>query len=422
MQITRRILSVCLASVLGANAWAVRAQQDATRSTGELQSASVTADSVLEAAAGALADKRSVRYEARYEGRFGPAQDSVRRSLKGVVHMALPQSELEPPGVRVRIEAMLSEEESDSPELPFALSSDGATVRLRIDLPDDPTERIVWEARLPGPGAELLGMGDALRVEGMLTPDYLRADPEVQLSLLPDQSVAGVACRKVLVLHGSTPDGSVAEEWLIGVEDHLPREIRRSYASKGVEVHELLSLDRISFPSEFAAGFFLLTPPEGWRLEPYGDTHHHPDTLVAVGAMAPAFRLRDPSGKQHELNQYRGRIVVLDFWATWCQPCLATMPSLQALTQRFREEPVTILGLDTWDDGSPAEYMRSKGYTYTLLLEADDVAAHYGVEGLPTIVVIDEAGKVLAVHVGHDPELATSLGELIERRLAALRR
>lgn len=422
MESAQSFFSLFIAALLSAGTWTASSRQTEAPPTRQQEVAGESAQALLARAAGALKDKRSARYKARYSARYGPIEIAARRSMQGVVHLALPPSDFEPSGVRLRIEGTLSDDAPDSPPLPFAMTSDGARVRLRVSVPLESEERIVWEAALPGAGEDLLAMGDVLRVEGLLTPAYLRIDGASGLSLLPREQVDGGACHVVRVQHGSVLEENLREDWLISVEDLLPREVRRSYRTRGVEVEEVLSLERMEFPEEYAAEFFALDVPEGWRLESYGDAHEHPDELVSVGAVAPSFHLRDPAGREHELSQYRGRIVVLDFWATWCQPCLATMPSLQALADRFRKDPVTVLGLSTWDDGAPDEYMRSKGYTYGLLLEADDTAAHYGVGGLPTIVVIDEEGRVLAVHVGHDPDLLARLGSLIEARLAAGRR
>jgi thiol-disulfide isomerase/thioredoxin len=72
--------------------------------------------------------------------------------------------------------------------------------------------------------------------------------------------------------------------------------------------------------------------------------------LLFAGSTAPAWKLIDAAGKEHELAQYRGKIVVLDFWATWRRPCLKAMPDLQKLHERYRDRGVVVLGLATNDD------------------------------------------------------------------------
>src|SRR5262249_7371157 len=96
----------------------------------------------------------------------------------------------------------------------------------------------------------------------------------------------------------------------------------------------------------------------------------------------------------------------LDFWATWCGPCRAAMPGVQALHEKYKDKGVSVFGLNCWESGDAPGYMKEQKYTYGLLLNADEVAGKYGVSGIPTIYVIGRDGKVVYQSVGFEGEEA----------------
>lgn len=142
--------------------------------------------------------------------------------------------------------------------------------------------------------------------------------------------------------------------------------------------------------------------------------------LVPVGEMAPSWSLADPQGNLHSLEDYRGKVVVMDFWATWCAPCKIAMPGLQDLSDKYKDRGLVVLGVNTWEGAGPQEaidYMNEHGYTYSLLLEGDDVAEAYGLSALPTFFVIGVDGKVIMNRAGFTRAGEQQLVELIERTL-----
>jgi thiol-disulfide isomerase/thioredoxin len=135
--------------------------------------------------------------------------------------------------------------------------------------------------------------------------------------------------------------------------------------------------------------------------------------LLAVGDPAPEWKLADPSGKTHTLADYRGRVVVLDFWATWCGPCAKVMPRLEKLQKKYGERGLAVLGVNSFETGDPVALMKKKGITYTLLLKGEELAATYGVTSLPVVYVIGSDGRVLYSHAGPDTK---KLDDVIEKQ------
>ncbi len=136
--------------------------------------------------------------------------------------------------------------------------------------------------------------------------------------------------------------------------------------------------------------------------------------LLAVGEAAPEWRLGDAEGKMHALSDYRGRVVVLDFWATWCGVCSKVMPRMEKLHRKYKERGVVVFGVSTFETGDAAALMRKRNYTYGLLLKGEEITSAYGVETLPVVCVIGPDGRVLYSHAGPDHK---NLDDVIEKQL-----
>ncbi len=118
--------------------------------------------------------------------------------------------------------------------------------------------------------------------------------------------------------------------------------------------------------------------------------------VPTVGMQAEDFSLIDLEGKSQSLSQYRGKIVLVNFWATWCKGCTTEMPAMQATYDRLRDNGFVILAIDELEgDAEVREHIRQHGYTYQVLMDRDNkVANQFGVFGLPVSVFIDQEGRV----------------------------
>jgi thiol-disulfide isomerase/thioredoxin len=118
---------------------------------------------------------------------------------------------------------------------------------------------------------------------------------------------------------------------------------------------------------------------------------------------APAWQLKDPGGKTVQFSDFKGKVVVLDFWATWCPPCLAEIPEFIALQKKYGEKGLVVVGVSMDEGGTVpvARFVKNHGVDYPIVMGDDKISADYGdIMGLPTTFVIDRQGKIVARHEG----------------------
>ena len=126
-------------------------------------------------------------------------------------------------------------------------------------------------------------------------------------------------------------------------------------------------------------------------------------SAIAPSTPAPDFSLHAMSGPNMRLQDQRGRVVMVNFWATWCAPCRQEMPQLNRLYQKYRSSGFVLLGVNVDDDPSKAAEVATKlGVTFPVLLDADKrVSKLYDLNTMPSTVVIDRDGKMRFLHRGY---------------------
>ena len=126
-------------------------------------------------------------------------------------------------------------------------------------------------------------------------------------------------------------------------------------------------------------------------------------SALPVIAKAPVWKLKDIEG--HEVNSadFKGKVVVIDFWATWCPPCRAEIPNYIALQKKYADQGLVINGISVDENGAEAvtPFAKAKGINYKMLLAEDSVVATFGgIDGIPTTFLIDREGNIRDKKVG----------------------
>ena len=124
-----------------------------------------------------------------------------------------------------------------------------------------------------------------------------------------------------------------------------------------------------------------------------------------AGREAPDFALRSAAGENLRLSEYRGDVVMLNFWATWCGPCRQEMPLLDEMFQRYRKVGFTLLGINIDEDTRRAREMaETLGISFPVLFDLDkSVSRQYAIDAMPVTLLIDRQGIVRHVHYGYKP-------------------
>jgi len=139
---------------------------------------------------------------------------------------------------------------------------------------------------------------------------------------------------------------------------------------------------------------------------------------LGVGDAVPDWTLNDLQGRPHTFSSYAGHVVVLDFWATWCPPCLAVGPHMQAIQKKYADRGVAVLAVHYDNEGEPKRYMKQHRYTFTALNDGTAVAQKLGVSKIPTIMVVGPGGRIAHRQTGFAKGDEKQIMRVIDRLLA----
>lgn len=180
--------------------------------------------------------------------------------------------------------------------------------------------------------------------------------------------------------------------------------------------------EKIFFHILFVISVFFLNLPitaEGGEEDLFSKIKINP---IKGDKKASDFSLKDLTGKKVELKQFKGKLIFLNFWATWCSPCKEEMPGLEALYQQFKEKNFILLTISVDYEGlKPVqEFINKRHYTFPVLIDPKcEVLDLFQVKGIPTTIIIDKKGRLVGKAVGprdwKSPEVISLTNLLIEK-------
>jgi thiol-disulfide isomerase/thioredoxin len=305
----------------------------------------------------------------------------------------------------------------------FTTSFDGKIVRSLHDR-DKKVAEATW-----GTSTDLMDEGAGwlsswiLKWKELVTERFNEPENMVPSRVEGIAEVGGVACDVVYVDYSELSDRQLFDVWwYLGKDDSLPRRVDMHLVGVGGDGFTITEISNLEVNPAVEADKLALAVPEGFTVEKAKEPEARQGVRVVkaagpqVGDAAPDWTLKDSDGKEHSLSEYRGKVVVMDFWATWCPPCRAAMPGIQKVHEKYKAKGVVVLGMDCWESGDAPGYMKENGITYGLIMKADEAAKAYGVSGIPTLYVIGPDGKVAYRTVGFEGEEA--LETAIKAKLA----
>lgn len=137
--------------------------------------------------------------------------------------------------------------------------------------------------------------------------------------------------------------------------------------------------------------------------------------------MAPDFVLKDIEGKDIQLSRYKGKMVVLEFWATWCPPCKATIPELIAVQDKYAGKGLVVLGVSIDEGGDLtaklSAFSKEHKINYPILLGSEKVSRAYGVMSIPATFLIGKDNKIITAYKGYVDNLEALMSEQIEKNI-----
>ncbi len=266
-------------------------------------------------------------------------------------------------------------------------------------------------------------MGEGLRdwlLEGLKTSEFAE-----------DEEIDGANCRVARFVQEN------GTEWELAVEVGPLPLVRRfkmkpdfsaaSFQQMGVpkEMKASLKLDFSNWKTDgkFTKEDFVFTPPEEAELVDslFAQLGGAPQIHPLVGEQAPAFSTTDLSGETIELGQFAGKdVLILDFWATWCGPCVDALPVISKVAEEFKDKSVAFYAVNVGESPDRIkEFLASENLDLPVLLDQEmTLASLYQATGIPQTVIIGKDGRVQVVHVGFGGNMEQQLTEELEEILA----
>lgn len=260
------------------------------------------------------------------------------------------------------------------------------------------------------------------------------------------ETVGGIACDVIRVTTDAAANSGVRDvtgshvRIFIAKSDKLPRRIERTLGEGDAAARTVVDLTDWKLDRDTEPGAFVMSPPDGFMVRSADPRRPRPQPaperpspgpgsrqqsgvggILQPGAVAPDWTLTDGAGIERSMKDYRGKVVLLDFWGSWCPPCVAAMPEVEKIHNEYKDKGVVVLGMNFERDANadPVAFMAKHKHTYGLIRNAEKIAREYRVFAWPTFYVIDREGKVVTGLQGFAPNASRVIREAIDKALSA---
>lgn len=142
-------------------------------------------------------------------------------------------------------------------------------------------------------------------------------------------------------------------------------------------------------------------------------------TNIACAEQATNFELKDLAGKTVSLEDFKGKVVFVDFWATWCPPCRASIPAVEALYEKYKDnDDVCFIGINLSEDKETvSKFVKREGIQYLVLLSNNKVITDYKIRSIPAFFIIDKEGNIANKYLGYGSGLESKWEDEIKELL-----
>jgi peroxiredoxin/outer membrane lipoprotein-sorting protein len=213
----------------------------------------------------------------------------------------------------------------------------------------------------------------------------------------------------LLITFADKKDGSILK---VVVDAKEYKVLQVSMIPPGGQGEMLFKATSLEVNPTFPEGTFAFTPP------PDAKEYTPQKEQNLEGQPAPDFSLQSLDGKTYKLSDLKGKVVLIDFWATWCGPCKEELPFIEKLHKEFSGKGLVVLGINDEDKATIQQFVNQQKLTFTNLLDSGAaVARAYKVNAIPRVILIDKDGKIVKDITGYSPENEKVLRELIEKLL-----
>ena len=234
-----------------------------------------------------------------------------------------------------------------------------------------------------------------------------------RLKRLPDKEVNGKALRAYKIWRKiNGPNGTIHTEsiYYFDPEYMLPaggefKSLQKIYTIKSFELEA--KYDKQYFDISSVAEEVVI---DGNQIKAEG--------LPNIGAYIPDFNLEDIEGKMHQIPGSSSKLILLDFWGTWCAPCIKSMPGIQAIYKEFQAQGLAVYGVTVNDSAEKVQrFLSQNEYTYTFFPAGTQYAIELKLSTFPTVILVDNTGRVLHAEMGAREGMHEDLKRIIRSKL-----